>query len=294
MITTKSASDYIGEDVIKVKQITGKGEVNDTYVCSTSSTKYILRIDPQESALDRFRKEEWCVNQAQKVGVPGADVIKIGMKNDHPYMVLSYIDGVDGDDIEKSKQVKIWQALGDYAHKIHSIKVSGFGENMTSNGVFGGSWEEYLEYNISSLSNQDKLFELGIITQEKSNLLRNKFTKLRNTFFTFGLIHNDLSLNNTKVGSDGTIYLLDWGSAEVSVAPHMDLVEILQSSLEENSKEFGLFLEHCGMSRQEYKTMKPGIASLKLLQFTDKLRWAIDKCPELIEEKRKEFKAALG
>jgi len=294
MITTKSASDYIGEDVIKVKQITGKGEVNDTHICSTSSNKYILRINPEESMLDRFQKEEWCMNQAQKVGVPGADVIKIGMKNDHPYMVLSYIDGVDGDDIEKNKQVRIWQALGEYTRKIHSIKVSGFGENMTSDGIFDGSWEEYLEYNISSLSNQDKLFELGIITQEKSNLLRNKFTKLRDTFFTFGMIHNDLSLNNTRVSSDGTIYLLDWGSAEVSVAPHMDLAEILQSSLEENSKEFGLFLEHYGISKQEYETMKPDIASLKLLQCTDKLRWTIDRCPELITEKTKEFKTALG
>jgi len=35
--------------------------------------------------------------------------------------------------------------------------------------------------------------------------------------------------------------LLDWGSAEVNIVPHIDIIEILESSLKENSKYFEIF-----------------------------------------------------
>ncbi len=294
-ISLKIAKEYIGEDVLEVKQIAGKGEVNDTYIFTTESNKRIVRIDPNETTLDRFRKEAWCMNEAMKHSVPGPQVIKIGMKNGHPYMVMSYIKGVDGEDVGKEQQTKIWQTLGEYARKVHSIKVSGHGEKMTSDGIFDGSWGGgYLEYNIASLNDDDKLLELGIITPEQSKMLRDIFLRLKHTPLTFGLIHNDFSLSNARMSQDGTIYLLDWGSAGVNVIPHIDIIEILQSSLEENSKEFGLFLEHYGINREEYEAMKPDIANLKLLLRTDKLRWAIDKRPELIKKKTREFKNAFG
>ncbi|MBV7334112.1 hypothetical protein KFU94_38940 [Chloroflexi bacterium TSY] len=70
----------------------------------------------------------------------------------------------------------------------------------------------------------------------------------------------------------------------------MDIAEILESSLDENAKFFGLFLQHYGISRSEYEQMKPDIANLKLLQSIDKIRWAIDKRPDLIEVKANIFK----
>lgn len=293
MITPESGKQYSDEGVLEVKQITGKGEVNDIYVLTTTSSKEVLRVDPSETSLDRFQKEAWCMNETKKFGVLGPQVLKVGMKDGHPYMTMSYIDGTDGNETDKSEQYTIWKALGEYARSIHAVKVTGYGEKMVNGGIFEGSWDRFMDYNISSLSDSDKLIELGIITSQQSKTLRDIFLKLKSTPFTFGLIHNDLSLKNTRINPDGSVYLLDWGSAEVSVVPHMDIAEILHSSLDEDSKEFELFLQHYGLSKEEFEEMKPDMVNLRLLLCTDKLRWAIDQRPDLIGEKTKEFKNAF-
>ena len=153
--------------VLGIKKITNKGRVNNTYAVTTTAAKYIVRIDPNETTLDRFKKEAWCLKQMQKIGVFSPQVLKIGIKNGRPFMLTPYIDGTDGDEIQKQQKNKVWGTLGKYAHKIHSIKVAGFGEKLISNGNFDGSWNKFINYNISSLNDDDKLIEHGIIT--KSN-----------------------------------------------------------------------------------------------------------------------------
>jgi RIO-like serine/threonine protein kinase len=82
-----------------------------------------------------------------------------------------------------------------------------------------------------------------MINEGHSEMLKKTFLQLKNAIFNFGLVHNDLSLKNTILGSDGRVYLLDWGSAHIDVIPHMDFAQVLHSSLDENSQEFALFLE---------------------------------------------------
>lgn len=290
MITIEIANEYIDENVLEVVQITEKGTVNNTYIFITSENKYIVRIDPNETTINRFQKEKWCMSQAKQIGIPTPIVYKIGIKNNHPYMVMSYISGTDGSDLARNEQKIVWQKLGQYSRKIHDIKIIWYGENMTSPGVFDWDWNKFIEYNINSLNENDKLISLKIIEPTQSKILRNIFERIKNSSFRFGLIHNDLSLNNTRIDENGNVYLLDWGSAEVNIVPHIDIIEITQSSLEDNSEYFETFLENYGISRNEYKTLKPNISALKLLQCIDKLRWAIDKRPELIKEKAEIFK----
>ena len=73
----------------------------------------------------------------------------------------------------------------------------------------------------------------------------------------------------------------------------MDFAEVLRSSLKEDSEEFVPFLQNYGMSKEGFEKIKPDIHRLELLRFTDKVRWAIDRKPELIDEKAKELKKAL-
>lgn len=292
-IVSAIVRDYAKEDVLEIKQIKNKGKVNDTYVLTTSSFKYVVRIDPSETTVDRFQKEAWCMGETQKLGVFGAKVLGLGITESHPYMLLSYLDGIDGDEIEKDKQIVIWARLGEYARKIHSVQVTGYGEKMIAAGTFDGSWEQFLDYNISGLKADDKLLALHIITQEQSKILSEVFFKLKNTKFTFGLIHHDLSLKNTRVSQDGTVYLLDWGSAEVNIVPHMDIGEILDSSLEESSSEFDLFLKNYKISKGKFNEIRLDIERLRLLSCTDKLRWAMDRKPDLIGHKTIEFKNAF-
>ena len=234
------------------------------------------------------------MNESQKLGVLGPKVFKVGMEENYPYMIISYIEGTHGEEIKEDEQTDVWEKLGEYARKIHSIKVSGYGERMITAGKFDGSWNEYLEYNISSLNSDDKLLTSEFITLEQSEILKNNFLKLKETNFNFGLIHHDLSLKNTIVAPNEDVYLLDWGSAEVNVIPHMDIGEILLSSLDENSVEFKTFLKGYGLEIEEFKKIKPDILRLRLLMCSDKVRWALDRKPELVEQKVKELQNILS
>jgi aminoglycoside phosphotransferase (APT) family kinase protein len=283
----------LNEKVLDIKQILNRGQVNETYVLSTASKKYVLRLDPNEHTLDRFKKEAWCAEEANKAGVLTPRVLHMDFIQENPFVILPFIEGVNGDEAPEQAAL-LWKTLGEYARKIHAIPVKGYGEGMEAPGIFNGSWQKFLDYNISALDPNDKLLKLGVITSAQSQSLKQIFESISKRTFVFGLIHFDLSPNNTIITKEGSVYLLDWGSAEVNVVPHMDLEEILDSSLQDNSDSFELFLQGYGLSRSEYKNIKPEVDMLSLLAKTDKLRWAIDRSPARIEHYKNIVKNKLA
>lgn len=164
---------------------------------------------------------------------------------------------------------------------------------MTAPGVFKDSWLRYINYNISSLTLDDKIIELGVITEKESKKIKNIFLELLNTNFNFGLIHYDLSLKNTILTTTGEVYLIDWGSAKSAPVPHLDIAEIVDFSLDENSKQFALFLEGYGLKFQEYEKIKTEMAKINLLINMDKLRWALDRRQDKIDYFSQEVKNKL-
>jgi len=70
--------------------------------------------------------------------------------------------------------LSIWRKLGEYLHDIHLIKIQGFGLEIIDykNGIFGDSfrptWIDHINYNISCLTEDDKLIDLNVY--EKSQL----------------------------------------------------------------------------------------------------------------------------
>jgi aminoglycoside phosphotransferase (APT) family kinase protein len=289
----KIIEDYTHEKVIDVNPIINRGQVNQIYFLKTAKEKYILRTDLSEDTTNRFQKEMWCAEVANDQGVFSPKVFTIGLEGGHPYMIMSYVEGKNGDESTEDEKDKIWKELGKYARKIHSIPVKGYGEGMTAHGVFKDSWSRYVNYNISSLTPDDKVIELEVITEKESEKMKNIFLELLNTNFNFGLIHYDLSLKNTILTTKGEVCLIDWGSAKSAPVPHLDIAEILDSSLDENSKQFALFLEGYGLTFQEYEKIKPEMAKVNLLIHTDKLRWAIDRKKEKIGHFSQEVKDKL-
>jgi fructosamine-3-kinase len=294
MITTERLAqiveNFTGEKIVDSRQILGRSDVNDIYALATVNNKYILRVDRNKNTLDRFRKEVWCVGQARQVGIPVADIVAVDLVDGYPYMLMHQVEGINGD--ESPGQDKIWRALGGYARKIHAIPVQGYGDRMSAPGVFDDSWQRFLDYNLSSLTAGDQLLERGFITSAQSARLKKIFLNLQQTKFNFGLTHYDLCPRNTVVAADG-VYLLDWGSAQVGVIPHLDIAEILDSSLNDQSPEFKLFLENYGLPYEDYETMKPQIRDLNLLVHVDKLRWALDRAPGRVEHYASEVEKKL-
>ncbi|AOZ90837.1 phosphotransferase [Paenibacillus crassostreae] len=284
------AAAYLLEQVKSSYQIIGKGFVNQVFVVETEYRKVVIRMN-DKGTYPSYIKEKWCIEQAAAVGIPGPEVLSIGIADDTAYMIQSFVDGDNGLDSSVLKS-DIWRQLGVYAELFRSIQVKGYGENLIdpvlgefqspSHAGSDGSWIGYVQYNINSLTENDRLIELGVITRMKSLKVRQLFETLKKGSFDFGIIHGDISLKNTIVNQAGQVILLDWGSAEVSVVPHGEIIYLIQCQIQSgdpNNEEFKAFLDGYGISINDLAEMR----QLLLLRAFDKLRWAIDRSPDLIE-----------
>lgn len=285
------AGDFLREQIITSYQIIGKGITNQVCVVETRSHKVVVRMNDKDS-FPSFIKEKWCIEQAVAVGIPGPEVLSIGIVDEIAYMIQTFIDGDNGLDSSVPRS-DIWRQLGQYARLIHSIQVKGYGDNLIDSvqGEFqspshpgsDGSWQGYLQYNINSLTESDRLIELGVITQTESQRIGKLFESLKKTTFRFGLNHGDLSIKNTIVNQANQVILLDW-NAEVNVVPHATVIQLMHYQilgLEEgpNTEEFKAFLDGYEISLEDLADMR----HLLLLKAFDNLRWAIDQKPDLIE-----------
>lgn len=284
------AGDFLLEKVKTSYQIIGKGFVNQVCVVETESYKVVVRMN-DSGTYPSYVKEKWCIEQAAAIGIPGPEVLSIGIVDETAYMIQGFVDGDNGLESTVLKS-DIWRQLGKYAKLIHSIQVKGYGENLIDpeSGEFhspshagsDGSWLGYVQYNINSLTEYDRLIELGVITQMKSQRVRELFENLKKETFRFGLIHGDMSLKNTIVNQTGQVILLDWGNAEVRTVPHGDIIWVMKCQILDGDptiEEFKAFLDGYGISVEDLADMR----HMLLLSAIDNLRWAIDRSPDQIE-----------
>lgn len=265
-----------------ISHIPDKGNTNEIYIIELAENKLVIRISP-ESNISQFEKEKWGMEQAVRVGVLVPKIIKVGTYESTVYMIQEYIDGLHGTDDSVDKTF-IWKELGRYAKAIHSISSKGFGDYMSSPGVFGGDWNRYVDYNIQGLDESDKLLSMNVLTAEQSKKIKTLFENLKEEAFNFGLNHGDISLKNVIVNNDKVV-LLDWGSSESHVVPHFDIVEVLQSSFDFDSENqyFKAFISAQGITDEDFLNLKPSVDAVILLRAIDHLRWAIDKKTEKVE-----------
>ena len=286
------AGNFLAEQTRNAYQITGKGIVNQVCAVETESRKVVVRMNHAE-AYPSYIKEQWCIGQAAAAGIPGPEVLSVGITDETAYMIQAFVDGDNGLDSEAPRS-DIWRQLGEYARRIHEIPVKGYGENLIDpvRGEFqspahagsDGSWSGYVQYNINSLTEDDRLIELGVVTQSKSRSVRMLFEHVKQKNFRFGLNHGDISLKNTIVNQAGQVILLDWGNAEVGAVPHGTVMQLMQSrmlGLEEgpDAEGFQAFLDGYGIGAEDLADMRPVL----LLRAFDILRWAIDRSPDQIE-----------
>ncbi|MGH2549630.1 MAG: phosphotransferase, partial [Thermomicrobiales bacterium] len=127
------------------------------------------------------------------------------------------------------------------------------------------------------LTHEDRLLEIGALTEYQSRIINHIFHNLLRRDFSFGLVHGDLSLKNIMVSQDKKISIFDWGSAEAQIVPHHELGEILKTNLDVDSEDFKSFLEGYGLFEEGFHEIKEDLYNLMLLRSIDKLRWALDK-----------------
>lgn len=294
-IVKRVAATFFNEHVTSIVPIIGKGSVNHVFLAGTQDNKAIIRLNNDHRALLDYQKESWCMTQAIQQGIPSPKVLGIGTVDDYAYLIESFVVGEHGEDsVERDF---IWRQLGRYVSLLRSIHVAGFGESLSDpltghfeaplHEGFDGSWDGHLRYNINSLTMEDKLIGLGVLTSAQSTTVRNLFEQLYDYPFIHGLNHGDISLKNTVVSSGGEVFLLDWGSAAVTLSPFGDIIDVLKCHITEdnpNREEYLAFIEGLGMSQDWYTQHDTLIDTLLLLRAFDKLRWAIDRSPSRIPD----------
>ena len=119
------AGDFLLEQVKTSYQIIGKGITNQVCVVETESRKVVVRMNNKDS-YPSYMKEKWCIEQAAAVGVPGPEVLSIGIVDETAYMIQAFVDGDNGSDSTVPGS-DVWRKLGEYAKLIHSIPVKGYG-----------------------------------------------------------------------------------------------------------------------------------------------------------------------
>lgn len=279
-IAGRLAETYLGGSIDSAKAIMGRGEVNQMYLLETAEQKAVLRVNGV-GEYDRFKKEEWCIHQANARGVPSPKVLALGTDSDRAYMLLEHVDGANGNEIASTPE--LWEQLGRYLRGIHDIPVQGFGESLED--ITAGSratWQKYLTYNITSLTDEDVLVRTRVLDAVRARELRAQFERLSAAVFSFGLSHGDFSLANVIVAEDHRPNVIDWGSAQGHIVPHHDLGVILDESVSENSDQFSALLAGYDLRRPDFEKLRDDILALQLLEAVDKVRWALEKAPDRV------------
>lgn len=279
----------------------GSGSCNINFAVENDEGKIVVKLSKpyrEYKAMGEYRKEEWCLGKAYELAIPSPEVLQIGQFEGRAYMIQSYVEGVPAASLEgvsslsKSEQLETWRKLGEYIRKIHSIPVRGFGENMAEAGIFEGSWDNYLQYNIDSLSEDDPLIVMGVLSPDQSSEIRSAFQSLKDRKLQFGLCHGDIALRNAIVSERGEVSLLDWGTARAEVVPHYDFVEILRDS-KPDQEALSAFFDGYGMTEAAFQEMRDDLHVMNLLRSLDTLRWAVDKMPEVVPEHVKTVQVAI-
>lgn len=288
-VISEAATASLQEPVRSIQPI-GQGSNNRNFLIETTSGRVVVKLSHEHKrhrALRDYQKEKWCIEQSAALGVPGPSVLSVGKVGDEPYMVETFVEGINGREIAGDRRA-VWHKLGKYAKLIHSIEVSGWGEDLFDDTPGGqrASWLKFLTYNIESLTDDDPLIGLGVIDRAQSRRVRGLFEGLKDATFRFGLSHGDLSIWNVLVDPAGKVSLLDWGSAEANIVPHFDLLHVIGHHLKDGTptaEEVSAFRQGYGLSDEEHRQLKPELDRLLLLTSFDKLRWAIDRSPSRIE-----------
>jgi aminoglycoside phosphotransferase (APT) family kinase protein len=298
-VASEVAAAFLQKRVRSIRPI-GQGSNNKNFLVEAAGQRVVVKLSDEHRrhrALQDYRKEEWCIEQSSALGVPGPSVLSVGETDGNAFMIETFVEGVNGKGIEGDRTA-IWRKLGEYARLTHSIKVTGWGEDLVDNRPGGqrASWLKFLNDNIESLTDDDPLIGLGVLSRERSSLVRRLFEELSDKTFRFGLNHGDLSLWNTLVEPSGKVNLLDWGSAEAHIVPHFDMLYVIRHHLRDGTptvEEMTAFRQGYGLSDEEHERLKPELDRLFLLLSFDKLRWAIDRNASRLEEYVGRAKTAL-
>ena len=284
-IAGQIAASIYGQ-VGNLTRVSGRGSCNHVFIAAAEPDKLVIRMN-NDRASNEFLKEDWCMAQARTVGVRVPHPVARGVLAGWNFSVQSFEGDGNGADVED--QLSVWHWLGRMAAQFHCVPVKGFGLTLQNeeSGRFDGNWQEFVTSNLEAVAGRrccDGLSD-GHVTS-----LYDRFEKLAEGCFQFGLCHGDLMPRNVVLDQD-LMTLIDWGCAQAHIVPHFDFREILRDYTSD-SAEVEAFASGYGLNK-ELNTLMPEIESVLLVCAFDVVRWATDRAPDQIDETQRQLRNYL-
>lgn len=257
----------------EIIQILDKGVRNKVYKVKVNNIDYIFRLNNEKNAIDMYQKEKYCIDKARGVNIPTSECYAVGSLGEYAYMILNYIEGVNGDDSDLDKKM-IFKKLGEYAKIFNSVELSGFGRD-TVDPIKGFTqiWEEFFDSHILKIIEKPRLVESGVFTIEQIKKIKTRLSEMKEWNYKPHLCHGNLGSNNVIVTPDKDVYVIDWGNGAGNITPHVEIADIIAW----NSTRVYLddFLEGYGMSKNEFEKIEHEVNNILIIQLLDVMRWAI-------------------
>lgn len=262
---------------LRCTPIIGKGEANEVYLLERGSKGFvegfIVRLHKGEEHVSMYQKEKWCIEQTARIGVPNAQCVEIGTGGGKAFMIQTALPAVDARDWSGDPLV-VWRALGAHAAKINSVSTRGFGWELhdPTTGDFGGTWSALTDWCLEDLFGNSFFEEQGILTERQVRTAQARLEEMYGWAVEPRLSHGNLAPKNAMVGADETVFVIDWGTAASSRAPHQDLSDII--TWDYDPRVVAAFREGYGISDDEFEGMRRDLDTLVLQRILDSIKWA--------------------
>src|SRR5688572_7605574 len=251
------------------------GRTNFVFAVNHVEGQFIVRISPDSSRIEAFKKELWATQKVREAGVPSTEVLIVDQdKDSEPYMITRRITGLEATHHPQRK--RIIHEMGHYARIINSIPTKGFGADFDWNktGFKWRTWSDYLD-NEWEFEKRLRIFTAHkILSQRTVTKLQKTINDTRTLPIKPFLNHADLRLKNVMVDDDGEIAaIIDWEECLSTVAPQFELaISLHDLSIDEKH----LFIDGYGLDSEAMPRMTDLLRAINIINYSDAIERAVE------------------
>ena len=216
-------------DIVRLREVAEFSSVNRTYDVETAQGRFALRMQFDLDLSRTYLREAQGIRLSKRLGVPGPDVVAIGVLGSDSYTLHTWLEGTNGS-LYKGEPTRVFKLIGEYARKINSIDARGrIGTQFITdtNLDAASSLRTWVKSNDKLIFGTDDLITANLLTTAQFEIARERLNSMKSWEFAPVLCHGDLSLRNVIVRPNETVAIIDWGNSMCHRAPHRDLVEIM-------------------------------------------------------------------
>jgi aminoglycoside phosphotransferase (APT) family kinase protein len=251
------------------------GRTNFVFAVNHVEGQFIVRISPDLSRIEAFKKELWATQRVREAGVPSTEVLLVEQDEDsEPYMITRRVTGTEA--THHPQRQRIIHEMGQYASIINSIHTKGFGAHFdwTNNGFKRRTWSDYLENEWEFEKRLQLFLAHKVLSHRAVTKLRKTIDETRTLRIKPSLIHADLRLKNVMVDDDGEIAaIIDWEECLSTIAPQFELsISLHDLSIDEKH----LFIDGYGLDSEAMAPMADLLRAFNIINYSDAIERAVE------------------